>query len=174
MELPAILAVLLGHPRLHANVVGVLATAAALLHRSNTLAVLPHHPRSVDIHDRHADRSDDNATRDREESVRSQRRAHAVRAVVLRQQVPTYSDHDNRVAMRLLLVPLPHLHAAELQVPVHISGFAGPDLERLGQQTHCHLGRTAFRSDSHSSALCYDIRQLCASGILDMEEKSYE
>lgn len=76
--------------------------------------------------------------------------------------------------MCLFSVPLPHLHAAELQVPVHISGSAGPDLERLGQQAYRHPGRTAFCSNSHSPAFCYDIHQLCAQGILNMEEKSYE
>lgn len=84
MELHAILALLLGHARLHANIVSILATAAAVLHRSDTLALLLDYPRAVDVHDRHADRSNDNATRDWEESMHSQRGDHAIRAMVLR------------------------------------------------------------------------------------------
>lgn len=72
MELHAILAMLLGHACLHANIIGFLATAATVLHRSDTLVVLLDHPRAVDVHDRHADRFDDNATRYREESMHSQ------------------------------------------------------------------------------------------------------
>lgn len=74
MELHAILAVLLGHACLHANVVGIFAIAAAIFHRSDTLAMLLNHPRIIDIHDRYADRSNDNATRDWKESMHSQRR----------------------------------------------------------------------------------------------------
>lgn len=72
VELHTILAMLFGHTRLHTNIVSVFATTAAVLHRSDTLAVLLHHPCVVDIHDRYANRSDNNATRDREESVHSQ------------------------------------------------------------------------------------------------------
>lgn len=73
--------------------------------------------------------------------------------MVLWQQVSTDDDHGDPVAVRLLSVPLPHLYAAEFQVPVYISGSAGPDLERLGQQTHRHPCRATFRPDPYSSTL---------------------
>lgn len=74
MELYTILAVLLNYALIYANAVGISIAAATVLHRSNTLAVLLDNSHTVDIHDRHADRLDDNATRDREESMCSQRR----------------------------------------------------------------------------------------------------
>lgn len=132
VELHTILAMLFGYTCLHTNIVSVFATTAAVLHRSDTLAVLLHHSCVVDIHDRYANRFDNNATRDREESVHSQWGDYAIRAVVLRQQVPADGDLGDPVAVHLLPVPLPRLHAAKLQVPVYISGSTGPDLERLG------------------------------------------
>lgn len=74
MELYTVLAMLFSYALIHANAVGVSITAATILHRPSTLAVLLDNSHTIDIHDRHADRSDDNATRDREESMRSQRR----------------------------------------------------------------------------------------------------
>lgn len=55
----------------------------------------------------------------------------------------------------MYLVPdaLSRLRATELQVPVHISGPAGPDLGWLGQQANRRSGRAAFRPHAHSPAL---------------------
>lgn len=72
MELYTILAVLCSYTLVCANAVGVSIAATAVLHRSNTLVMLLNNSHTVDIHDRHADRLDDNATRDREESMRGQ------------------------------------------------------------------------------------------------------
>lgn len=74
MELHTILVVLLSYALIYANVVGVSIAATAILHRPGTLAELLDNSHTINIHDRHADRSDDNATRNRKESMRSQRR----------------------------------------------------------------------------------------------------
>jgi len=67
MELYTILAVLFGYALVRANAVGTFTATAVVLHRSNTLAVLLDNSHTVYIHDRYADRLDDNATRDWEE-----------------------------------------------------------------------------------------------------------
>jgi len=78
MELYTILAVLLSYTVIYANIVGVSTAAATVLHRPSTLAMLLDNSHTINIHDRHADRPNDNATRDREESMRSQRRGEEV------------------------------------------------------------------------------------------------
>lgn len=74
MELHAILAVLFDHSRVHVHPVRVYVSATVTLYRSGALALLSDNSHVVDINDRHADRFDDNATRDRQESVHCQRR----------------------------------------------------------------------------------------------------
>lgn len=72
MELYTILAVLLSYTFVYANAVGISAAAAVVFHRSSALAVLLDNSHTVDVYDRFADRFDDNATCNREESMRSQ------------------------------------------------------------------------------------------------------
>ena len=72
MELYTILAVLCSYALICTNAIGVSTAAAAILHRSNTLAVLLDNSRTIDIHDHHANRLDDNATCDWEKSMRGQ------------------------------------------------------------------------------------------------------
>lgn len=71
MELYTILVVLLSYALIYANVIGVSTATTAILYRPSTLAVLLDNSHIINIYDRHADRSDDNATRDRKESMRS-------------------------------------------------------------------------------------------------------
>jgi len=52
--------------------------------------------------------------------------------MVLRQQVLANGDHSDSLAVYLVPNALPRLRTTELQVPVYISGPAGPDLGRLG------------------------------------------
>jgi len=67
-----ILAVLCSYALICTNAVGVSTVTAAVLYRSNTLALLLNNSCTVDIHDHHADRLDDNATRDWKKSMRGQ------------------------------------------------------------------------------------------------------
>jgi len=78
---------------------------------------------------------------------------YSIRTMVLRQQIFADGDHGDPLAVHLVSDTLSRLRATEFQVPVHISGLAGPDLGRLGQQaSHCS-GRAAFRPHAHSPAL---------------------
>lgn len=65
---------LLSYSRAHEPVAGILNAATAVLHRAGALASVFDNSHAVSVSDRHADRPDDNATRDREESVHCQRR----------------------------------------------------------------------------------------------------
>jgi len=73
MELYTILVVLFGYALVCANAVSVFIATAVVLHWSNTLAVLLDNSHTFNIHDRYADRLDDNATRNWEKSMRGQR-----------------------------------------------------------------------------------------------------
>ena len=74
VEHHAILAVLLGYGRVHEPVADILNAAAAVLYRAGALAGVLNNSHAVGVSGSHADRPDDNATRDREESMHSQRR----------------------------------------------------------------------------------------------------
>lgn len=73
--------------------------------------------------------------------------------MVLRQQVLADGDYGDPLAVHLVPDTLPRLRATEFQVPVHISGSTGPDLGRLGQQTHRRSDRATFRPHAHSPTL---------------------
>lgn len=74
MELRAILVVLYSHSLIYTSAFGIFIVTAAILCRPSDVAVLLNYSLNIDIHDRHADRCDDHATCDREESMYSQRR----------------------------------------------------------------------------------------------------
>lgn len=74
MELRAILALLYSHSLIHTSALGILTITTAVLRRPSDVAVLLNYSLIINIHDCHADRRDDHATCDWEESMYSQRR----------------------------------------------------------------------------------------------------